>query len=55
MEFDFVPWETDVAIEYLPMLPILLNGFTVGNALVDQLILTLDGPKKKLRVESKSN
>ena len=35
MEFDFVPWETDVAKEWLPMLPIQLNGFPVGNCLVD--------------------
>ena len=35
MEFEFIPWETDVAIEYLPMLPIQLNGFSIGNGLVD--------------------
>ncbi len=35
MQFDFIPWETDVGKEYLPMLPVQLNGFSVGHALVD--------------------
>lgn len=35
MEFDFTPWETDVGKEWLPMLPVQLNGFPVGNCLVD--------------------
>ncbi|MBI3618667.1 hypothetical protein HY213_01375 [Candidatus Peregrinibacteria bacterium] len=35
MEFDFIPWQTDVGMEWLPMLPIQLNGFPIGNGLVD--------------------
>lgn len=35
MEFDYIPWETDIATKWLPMLPIQLNGFPIGNGLVD--------------------
>ena len=35
MEFDLHERETDVGTQYLPRLPVLFNGFPIGNALVD--------------------
>lgn len=35
MEFDFKKRESDVGTQYLPVLPVRVNGFPVGNILVD--------------------
>ena len=35
MEFDFMEWESDLGLQYIPALPVRFNGFPVGHVLVD--------------------